>query len=239
MEASKIRFFIFDTFGTVVDWHGTIVQEGLALGKKYGFETDWHKFANTWREEGYLKMTPQSVAGLIPHDTVDSLLMQKLKELTVRFGFPTLSDGEYRYLNDVWRRLTPWPDVLEGLRRLKKKYSIGPFSNGDFRLILEMAKHSGIPWDFIGTTDIFKTYKPDPKAFEGIVHLLGAEPDEICMVAAHTFDLDGAKRLGCMTCYIPRPMEYGPDSDHMDEPGVLPRDYELHDFIELADVFGA
>lgn len=182
-------------------------------------------------------MTPKIVAGLIPYDTVESMLMQKLKELTAQFGFPALSEKEYEHLNQIWRRLTPWPDVLEGLHRLKTKYCIGPFSNGDFRLILEMAKNAGIPWDFIGTTDIFKTYKPDPRAFEGIVHLLGASPEEVCMVAAHTFDLDGAKRLGCMTCYVPRIMEYGPDADHVDEQGVLERDYKLHSFIELAEVF--
>ena len=237
MDKSKIRFFIFDTFGTVVDWHGSIVKEGMALGDQYGFTADWHKFANDWREEGYLKMTPQIVAGTIPYETVDSLLMQKLKDLTARYGFPKLSDEEYVHLNNVWRRLLPWPDVLDGLNRLKEKYSIGPFSNGDFRLILEMAKYSRIPWDFIGTTDIFKTYKPDPKAFEGIVRLLGAAPEEVCMVAAHTFDLDGAKRLGCMTCYVPRPMEYGPNSNHMDEPGILNRDFDLNDFRKLAELF--
>jgi 2-haloacid dehalogenase len=43
---------------------------------------------------------------------------------------PPLSEAEKDHLNRVWHRLQPWPDSIAGLRRLKKKFTIAPLSNG-------------------------------------------------------------------------------------------------------------
>ena len=36
-----VKALIFDTFGTVVDWRGSIIKEGYAWGKARGINIDW------------------------------------------------------------------------------------------------------------------------------------------------------------------------------------------------------
>lgn len=121
---------------------------------------------------------------------------------------------------------------------MKTKYMIGPFTNGDFRLILDMAKHAKLNWDFIITADIFKKFKPDPSIYVDVVKFLDAKPEEVMMVAAHPFDLDGAVEAGCATAYITRPEEFGPNSGYVEPEGKHKNDVVLADFLELADYLG-
>ena len=48
-DISDLKVCIFDVFGTVVDWRGSLIADLPALGKKYGLETDWTSFADDWR----------------------------------------------------------------------------------------------------------------------------------------------------------------------------------------------
>jgi 2-haloacid dehalogenase len=242
MDFSRVKYVIFDTFGTVVDWRGTIIEEGQALGKKYGFDIDWNEFALIWHID-YRKTCREVAAGKRnwePH-FVDKVHIRKLKELMKTFKFPAISDGDIENFNLVFHRLRPWPDTIEGLTRLKKKFGIGSFSNGDFSLILNMAKYSGIPWDFIATTDLFKKFKPDPSVYVDVVNLLGVDPSQIVFAAAHQPDLDGGKLAGCITVYVSRLQMWGDNSYNFKElfgfeKSKLPVDFEVPDFIGLADL---
>ncbi len=239
MELSKIKVVVFDTFGTVVDWHGAVVEEGEALGRKYGFSIDWHKFANIWREEGYIKAMNETAAGLRPYEKVDVIHWKKLTEMVEEYGITQISKADLEEFNRVWHRMKAWPDSVAGLTRLKQKYAIGPFSNGDFRLLLNMAKYLGLPWDIIVNAELFSKFKPDPTIYVDMVRLLGGNPEEILMVAAHPYDLDGAKVAGCSTIFVPRPMEYGPDNDHIEPAARFSQDLVVADFRKLADALGA
>lgn len=238
MDVSKIKFLIFDTFGTVVNWHGEIVEEGVTLGKKYGISIDWHKFANDWRM-GYFEATRAIASGARPWEKIDSVFLKILYDLVEEYGISEMiTEEELQNFGMVWHRLKGWKDTVEGLDRLKTKYMIGPFTNGDFRLILDMAKHAKLNWDFIITADIFKKFKPDPSIYVDVVKFLDAKPEEVMMVAAHPFDLDGAVEAGCATAYITRPEEFGPNSGYVEPEGKHKNDVVLADFLELADYLG-
>src|SRR5258707_14358440 len=47
---ADLKVCIFDVFGTVVDWRGSLIEDLPKLGKKYGLETDWTSFADDWRD---------------------------------------------------------------------------------------------------------------------------------------------------------------------------------------------
>ena len=49
MDISAIRALTFDVFGTVVDWRGSLIREGEALGRTHGLSVDWPAFADAWR----------------------------------------------------------------------------------------------------------------------------------------------------------------------------------------------
>jgi 2-haloacid dehalogenase len=59
--------------------------------------------------------------------------------------------------------------------------------------------------------DVFRHYKPDPETYLGAAALLGCEPSEVMLVASHPSDLAAAAAYGLRTCYVSRPLEYGPD----------------------------
>lgn len=73
---------------------------------------------------------------------------------------PHWNEEEKKELNLVWHRLKGWPDSVEGLQALKKDYIIGTLSNGNMKLLIDMAKYAGLPWDVVFSCELFKTFKP-------------------------------------------------------------------------------
>jgi 2-haloacid dehalogenase len=96
------------------------------------------------------------------------------------------------------------------LTRLKTKFMISPLSNGNVGLLANMAKRAGLPWDLVLSAEVFGHYKPDREAYVGAARILGLQPSEVMMVAAHNDDLAAAQSFGLKTAFIPRPAEYGP-----------------------------
>jgi 2-haloacid dehalogenase len=229
---------LFDVFGTVVDWRGSVVEAGQRLSRPRGWRIDWGTFADLWRREGYLDPTAQIARGERPWERVDILHRRKLDELLVRFGLDGLSEAEIAEFNRIWHRLTPWPDVIPALHRLRKRFLIAPLSNGDFALLTNMAKHAGLPWDCIVSTELFKRFKPDPQAYRDAVDLLDLDSTTAMMVSAHPVDLEGARSAGLRTAYVSRPLEFGPGSPPK-SPSGPPFEISAADFTDLSDRLGA
>ncbi|MEM7169895.1 MAG: haloacid dehalogenase type II [Pseudomonadota bacterium] len=232
------KALVFDVFGTCVDWRTTIINEGRFLGQEKGLgHVDWAAFADAWRA-GYQPAMEEVRTGRRNWTILDVLHRENLERLLPQFDISGLDDGDIDHLNRVWHRLQPWPDVVSGLRRLKEKFVIGPLSNGNVALLVNMAKRSGLPWDVILGAEVAGHYKPQPKAYLTAVRLLGLAPDQVMMVAAHNSDLQAAGALGLKTAFVPRPTEHGPDQA---EDLVPTHDYDLvaTDFGNLADQLGA
>jgi 2-haloacid dehalogenase len=209
-EKQGIKALIFDVFGTVVDWRTSIVNECQELGNVKNIQIDWNLFADRWRGK-YGPFMDKVRSGSIPWTNLDSLHRMALDELLTEFDVTNLSEGEKQNLNKVWHRLTPWPDAIPGLTKLKSNFIIGTLSNGNISLLVNMAKNAGLPWDCIFSAELARAYKPDPIVYKTAVSLLEKDPSEILMVAAHKGDLTAAQKVGLRTAYIPRPLEYGPN----------------------------
>jgi 2-haloacid dehalogenase len=230
---------VFDVFGTVVDWRGSVVSAGQALSQRTGLMASWGTFASEWRREGYLTPIVEMFLGQREWAPVDRLHEESLDVLLERHGLAGLPDVDRRELLSVWRRLAPWPDAVPGLRRLKSRYLIGPLSNGGFALLTEMAKAGGLPWDFVISAELFRAYKPAPEVYLGAARLLERPPDEVMLVAAHPADLDAAKAAGMQTAYVPRPLEWDPETPSEPETGADRFDVVAQDFIDLSGQLGA
>lgn len=205
-----VKALTFDIFGTVVDWYGTIVREGQAWGAAKGITLDWAQFALDWRA-GYEPAMARVRRGELPWLIIDQLHRLILEELLVKYQLTSLTEAEKEHWNRVWHRLTPWPDAVAGLQRLKGRYLIAALSNGNMALLTNMAKHSGLPWDCILSAELARHYKPDPEVYQMAADFLGLPPSQVLMVAAHQHDLRGAQAVGLKTAFIPRPLEYGPN----------------------------
>jgi len=232
----EIRALLFDVFGTVVDWRSSVIDEGQKINGNKGTDIDWAAFADEWR--GMYQPSMQAVRdGKRPWAILDILHRESLNVLMRKFGLNNWSEEEIDHLNRVWHRLRPWPDAVEGLHRLKNKFIIATCSNGNVALIVNMAKHSNLPWDMVLGAEVTRYYKPQTGAYLESVRLLGLSPAQCCMVAAHNSDLVAAASHGLQTAFIARPTEYGPDQK---EDLKAENDYRFDccSFVDLADQLG-
>ena len=232
----KVRALAFDVFGTVVDWRSTVVREGEALGRAKGLAVEWAEFADAWRD-GYGPAMQRVRTGELPWRTIDELHRMILDELLVRFGIEGLSKAEKSDLNRVWHRLDPWPDAVTGLTRLKGKFIVASLSNGNMALLVNMAKHAGLPWDAVLSAELARRYKPDRAVYLKAAQLLGLPPAAVMMVAAHKGDLRAAAAAGLQTAFVPRPRER--PNRRIDLSFEDAFDLNARDFLDLADQLGA
>ena len=232
----SVRALAFDVFGTVVDWRSTVIREGRALGRAKGLHVDWASFADAWRD-GYGPAMNRVRTGDLPWKSIDELHRMILDELLERFGIAGLSESEADEFNRVWHRLDAWPDAVTGLERLKGKFIVASLSNGNVALLVNMAKHAGLPWDAVLSSELAGRYKPDREVYLKAASLLGLPPAEVMMVAAHKGDLRAAASAGLRTAFVPRPLER--PNREIDLSYDESFDLNARDFLELADLLGA
>jgi 2-haloacid dehalogenase len=168
---------------------------------------------------------------------IDVLHRMILDRILGEFGLNHLSEETRQDLNRVWHRLTPWPDTVPGLLRLKQRFTIVTLSNGNLGLLSNMAKAAGLPWDLILSAEVFRHYKPDPETYLGVADVFDLAPQEVMLVAAHTDDLQAAQRCGLKTAYIHRPTEFGAKNPKP-MPDVSEFDYSADSFTGLAAALG-
>ncbi|HEX6002317.1 MAG TPA: haloacid dehalogenase type II [Hyphomicrobiaceae bacterium] len=232
----QVQALLFDVFGTVVDWRGSIIAELTRFGTEKGIAADWVAFTDDWRRL-YQPAMEEVRTGRRGWTILDVLHRESLEKLIAKYGIAGLSEADKAHLNRVWHRLKPWPDSVEGLTRLKSRFIIGPLSNGNIGLLTRLAKNAGLPWDVILGAEAARAYKPLPEAYLAAAALLNLEPAEVMLVAAHNGDLAAAAAVGLRTGFVPRPQEYGP---HQKGDFAAEREWDViaASFTELATTMG-
>lgn len=233
--ADTVEALTFDVFGTVVDWRSGVEREVAAIARARRIEVDYASFAAEWR-----RMCDPSLeevrSGRRPWTKLDDLHRESLQSLLPKYGLEQLDEAEIEQLNRCWHRLDPWPDVLAGMQRLRRRYLLVTLSNGNVRLLADMAKRAGLPWDVILGAEVTRRYKPLPEAYLMTAELLSLPPERCLMVAAHPRDLDAAAAQGFRTAYIHRPYEYPMLPPNDVPPGRY--DYAMADLNALATALG-
>jgi 2-haloacid dehalogenase len=226
----------FDVFGTVVDWRSSIAAVAAPILAAAGRDDlDPFAFTDAWRAKyiSGMRAFGQSGRGFVKLDVLHrEMLDVLLAEIKLDLG-----EADRDALVLGWHRLDPWPDSVEGLTRLKQRFPIVTCSNGHIALMVNMARHAGLPWDAILGAEIAQAYKPAPAAYLGTAQALDIEPHELCLVAAHHGDLAAARAAGLQCAFVHRPLEYGgaPAPDLKYE---QPWEYRATSLIDLADQLG-
>ena len=233
-----IEALVFDVFGTLVDWRTSLIDDLAAFGNVRGLVVDWPALVDAWRS-AYVPSMDRVRRGELPWTTLDALHRTSFDALANDFGIgAALDDAARRWCVDRWHRLRPWPDTVAGLTRLRARFVVGTLSNGNVRLLADLAKSAPLPVDVIFSAELFRHYKPDPDVYRGAVALLATAPERVMMVAAHTADLHAAAREGLRTAFVARPAEYGPNQPAAAAAGE-DFDVAVRDLGELADRLGA
>lgn len=220
-----VRALVFDVFGTLVDWRSTIAQ----AFRESGLAGDPEELADVWRERLW-PITAEVNTGTRPWGNFDELHLVTLTDLLDERQLELPAEPR-RALVNAWHHLDPWPDVRDGLEALRREHVVAALSNGHVALLIDLARHGDLRFDCLLSAEMARAYKPAPEVYMTAVRLLGMQPDEVMLVAAHPFDLKGARRVGLQTAFIDRPLEHGPGSAARADPDA---DESVADLPELA-----
>lgn len=118
-----------------------------------------------------------------------------------------LSATSREALLNSYLKLKPWPDAVAGLRKLKASgVRIITIANFSQKMLAANAENAGITNLFyeLLSTEVNRTYKPDPKAYALGMKKLGLKKSEIAFAAFGGWDAYGAKNFGYPTYWVNR-----------------------------------
>ena len=228
------RALLFDVFGTLVDWRGSLLDETADLSPGTDIGVGWAAVVDDWRR-AYQPALDRVRAGSEWRD-LDALQQETLVEVLDRHGV-ALSAGERDTLVGAWRRLRPWPDTRAGLERLRSGFRTATLSNGHVALLVDLFRFADLRVDAILSAQLAGSYKPDPRVYLRGAELLGCKPGQAAMVAAHGEDLVAAARVGLRPVFVRRPEEWG-SGGGAEPPTGLPGLVVADGLEHLADLLG-
>ena len=233
INLNQITTLTWDIGGTVFDWHHSIKDDVAKRATAQGADVDPALFANTWRRRMFEQLK-RVRTGDLPWMNADELHRMVLDELAEQHPSLEYRARDLDELNQVWHRLYVWPDAPEALRRLRERYTVVVLTVMSTAIAVDSSKHNGVEWDAIISCEFLGHYKPAPEAYQGGLKLLGVEPSEAIMCAAHPGDLRAAMAAGLRSAYVPRPGESGEGNDGDISPQA---DFDVNatDFTDLAD----
>jgi 2-haloacid dehalogenase len=235
---ADIRAIAFDIQGTCVDFYQPLMRAGQAVNLAKNIDLDWSRLSGEWREL-YRKEMDGVIAGTRPWIRVDQIYRGAFDVLLDREKVSDrFSAGERDSFCEVWSQLDPWPDSVDGLTRLRRRFTTATLSNAGMAAVISVCKHAGLPFDAVLTAELCKSYKPAPAVYQLAVDYLGCAPGQILMVACHKYDLVAARAFGMKTAFVARPLEFGPQAspDVSADPWL---DLHVQSLQELAAALGA
>ena len=198
---TPIKAVLFDYMGTCLDWHSSIVQ---ALPSALS-EEEKSEFALEVRQ-AYFDENADRIRKGLEVENFDNTQRRVLDAFLegrpeVKHAFsPAVKE---RFVS-AWHHQKAWPDVPEAIKKLKRErgWEVYVHANGSTRLQLDITKSAGLQFDLLLSSELLGSYKPAPESYLKALKVLQLKPEECVMVAAHAYDLRGAKAVGIKTVYV-------------------------------------
>ena len=224
---APIDTLTFDIFGTVLDLSGGIVPVLEPFLRRKQVQVSGTDFWALWRSRQRIEQYQDTIV-MLGHSGYLEVARRALV-YTLRHQDIEFTDGEVRELMAAFEQLRPFDDTVQGLNRLAERYRLVALSNGNARLVEHLVGNNiPAPFSAVLSVDAVGRFKPHPSVYRYAAKTLDREPGRIMMVAAHAFDIMGARACGFRGAYVNRcrlPYEDSP----------LEPDLTVRDFIELAD----
>ena len=231
MDALRlVHTLTFDLFGTILDLAGSHAPRlrDFVKAKRCDLTAEelWTRWRNRQRIEQY--QDNQFYTGHLGYlDSSRRALLYTLRASKLPFD-----DADVARIMEGWYELAPFPDAVPGLHRLRGRFKLVVLSNGENDFVTHLLKNR-VRHEFdraISVQDV-GVFKPHPAVYRYAARVLKAEPCELMMVSAHSFDAVGARASGYRAAYVNR---Y--DLPYDETPYWF--DVDAHDVIELADRLG-
>lgn len=199
----NIKAVFFDFMGTCLDWHSSVLS---ALPSAIP-QSEASELALEWRRLYFIEISQLHSQGLPPEDidvTLPRTLQKALEQRPVlQQHFDQAATAR---LIEAWHSQPAWPEVSSAIEALRKDLGLEVFvhANGTTRLQLDLVRSSGLQFNMLFSSQLLGKYKPSPEAYQKALELVKLRPEEVVLVAAHAYDLRGAKKCGMKTVYIRR-----------------------------------
>jgi 2-haloacid dehalogenase len=231
-DPEGIRALTFDLFGTVLDLGGSLTPHAARFLEGRSSEVDPADF---WAQLRYRQRLEQYQDSLLElgHSGYLETVERAFSYVCRAHGFePTPAETEAWMA--AWQELSPFPEVRAALERLAGRFRLVALSNGNAPFLEHLAANRiRSDFDAIISVDLVGVFKPSPAVYRRAAQELDAEPGELLMVSANSFDILGARACGLRGAYIDR---YGLPFEET-QPRYQP-DLVVEDFTELADALG-
>ncbi len=232
---NNVKALLFDVGGTIFDWKNTAREKIQELaGAKVG-EIDSEAFANDWRAEMF-KIHTEVRQGNLPWMDSDDMHLKALKNLAATYPFLNVVDQK-TLVESTWHELKSFVGAAEAVDLLRSKFTVVVLTILNWESIVKSSKKAGILWDGILSCEFLGYYKPSLQAYLKGVNLLGLQPAEAMMVAAHEGDLAAAQAAGLRTAYVNVPEEDSVNEGFAQQASSS-FDVEARDFQELCSKLG-
>ncbi|KAM7208127.1 Haloacid dehalogenase, type II [Naviculisporaceae sp. PSN 640] len=211
----NIKAVFFDFMGTCLNWHASVsasLPSALSSDQASGLALEWRRQYFIWNQH--------RLAQNLPPEDIDVTLFRTLQKVVAEY--PSLSDiqkssfdfsetgtSNVKTMIQAWHNQPPWPDVAPVLSAIKQEFpnlEMFVHANGTTRLQLDLVKSSELAGYFsmLFSSQLLGVYKPHEEPYLKALELVKLRPEEVLMVAAHAYDLRGAKKVGLKTVYVPR-----------------------------------
>jgi 2-haloacid dehalogenase len=140
------------------------------------------------------------------YEDFGSLAGRSLEAVAFRRGH-TLSDEDRDGILGAMRTLPAYPEVPDALAKLRAAgFPLATLTNSSLQMARAQLEHAGILdlFDHVLSVEDVRRYKPAPEPYRMAAARLRVPPSEMRMVAAHDWDVWGAKRAGCAAAYVAR-----------------------------------
>jgi 2-haloacid dehalogenase len=226
-DLSSITTLTFDIFGTVLNLGGSLVPPTAEFLSQHGAEASAEAFWKDWRDRQRIEQYQDNLLMLGHSGYLETC--RRAFIYCLRLHMVDFSYEEVDQFMVVYQHLRPYDDAVDGLRRLAQRYQLAALSNGEQSFLEHLAKNSiKVEFDAVISVQAAGVFKPHPAVYRKAAQILGREPGQIMMVAAHSFDILGARACGYRGAYVNRynlPTEESPFQPDL----VVP------DFNQLAD----
>ncbi|HET9409565.1 MAG TPA: haloacid dehalogenase type II [Candidatus Sulfotelmatobacter sp.] len=210
VDFNRIRAITFDCYGTLIDWETGLLGALQSILRAHGQNISNHQLL-----EIYSELEPKAQN---PYRRYREVLASVAVGFGERLGF-RVSDDEAQSLAESMKNWTPFPDTVEALTNLKKKYKLAIISNTDDDLFAGTAPHLQVKFDAVITAEQAKAYKPSLAPFRLALQKLGLPAEQILHAGQSVYhDVLPARSLGMPTALIfrrgfgaTRPTEGDPD----------------------------
>jgi 2-haloacid dehalogenase len=187
----------FDCYGTLIDWESGILTALKSILVKHNINIADKRILELYAQ---IESNQQSGEYLKYREVLKEVVQGFGQELNFK---PT--ESELDALAESIKDWLPFPDTVEALQALKKRYKLTIISNIDDDLFAYTAKKLQVEFDWIITAEQVKSYKPSLQNFEVAIGRMGISPEQLLHVAQSVYhDIVPAKSMGLTAVWVNR-----------------------------------